>query len=300
MKSIVVGSVGSSKILLEEMLKLNFPVNIVFSLDEQYAKNVSGYVPLHEIAAKNNIPYKKFKNINDVENINIIKEINPDYIFVVGLSQLVSKDLIDCAKKGVVGYHPTNLPKHRGRAPIPWQILLGVRETKCSLFFIDEGVDSGDIIGQEEYIIEDTDYAADVSLKSREAFKRLLRKVLPKIMDGSIEPIKQNEDEATYLLKRTPEDGLIDWKEPVEKIHRLIRAVSKPYPGAFSYFDGKHKIIFWKADYINNDRYIGIPGQIAKKTNEYIDIVCVDGLLRVYEYENVDNVKIIEGYKFKS
>ncbi len=229
----------------------------------------------------------------------MIKGINPDYIFVIGLSQLIGREIINSASKGVIGFHPTPLPKFRGRAAIVWQILLGIRQTKCSLFFIDEGMDSGDILGQEEYTIEDTHYAIDVSLKCREAFRKLIAKVLPKLLSGAIKPIKQNEEEATYLLKRTPEDGLIGWNDSVKVIQRLIRAVSKPYPGAFSYYNGKHKVIFWKADYLENKKYIGIPGQIAYISKDYMDIVCIDGLLRVYDYDNLDNIKLSVGNKFK-
>jgi methionyl-tRNA formyltransferase len=299
MKAILIGSVGSSRTILEEMIKVKFPIDMVFSLDEQYSKNVSGYYPIHEIAENNNIPYRKFRKINDQDNIDLIKNINPDYIFIIGLSQLVGKDVIDAAKIGVIGFHPTPLPKLRGRAAMVWQVLLGVRETKCTLFFIDEGIDSGDIIGQEEYIIDDTDYAIDVSKKCQMAFERLIKRVIPQLLVGSIKPQKQNEEEATYLLKRSPEDGLIDWDLSSEKIQRLIRAVSKPYPGAFSYYDGKNKVIFWKADYMENTKYIGFPGQIANITKDFIDIVCIDGLLRVYEFENVNNVKIVLGHKFK-
>jgi methionyl-tRNA formyltransferase len=299
MKSILIGSVGSSKTILEEMLKIDFPIDLVFSLDERFAENVSGYFPLHELAAQNNIPFSKFKKINDPKHLGLIKKLKPDYIFVIGLSQLISKEIIAAAQKGAVGFHPTPLPKFRGRAALVWQLLLGVRHTKCSLFFIDEGIDSGDLLGQEEYIIEDTDYARDVSAKCREAFQKLLQRVLPQMMAGTLQPIKQNEEEATYLLKRTPEDGKIDWNEPVEKIQRLIRAVSKPYPGAFSHYDGKQKVIFWRADYLQNKKYIGLPGQIAQKTKEYMDLVCVDGLLRVYDYESTDGVKMIPGHKFK-
>lgn len=299
MKTILIGSVGSSKAVLDEMIKIKFPIDMVFSLDEKYSSNVSGYYPLHELAENNNIPYKKFRKINDQENIDLMKEINPDYIFVIGLSQLISRDVINLAKKGAVGFHPTPLPKFRGRAALVWQILLGVKETKCSLFFIDEGIDSGDIIAQESYLIEDNDYATDVIKKCHDAFRRLIERTLPKLINEEIQPIKQNEDEATYLLKRSPEDGRIDWTKPSETIQRLVRAVSKPYPGAFSEYDGKAKIIFWKADSINNNKYFGIPGQIARITPDYIDIICTTGMLRVYEYENVDNVKLTEGYKFK-
>lgn len=299
MKSILIGSVGSSKIILEEMIRINFPINMVFSLDEKYSGNVSGYYPLHKLAKENNIPYRKFKKINNSEYITIIREINPDYIFVIGLSQLISREIIDSARIGAVGFHPTSLPQHRGRAPLVWQILLGIKNTKCTLFFINKGIDSGGIIAQEDFIIDNTDYVIDVGRKSREAFKKLLRKILPQMIRGVIKPVKQDEKKATYLLKRTPEDGQINWDEPVEKIQRLVRAVSKPYPGAFSYYKGEHKMIFWKADYMENHKYIGIPGQIAQKTDKYIDIVCIDGLLRVYEYENVENTEFVAGNRFR-
>lgn len=302
MNSILIGSVNSSQLILEQMIKTDFPVSIVFSLDEQYSEPVSGYSPLHETAARHTIPYKKFRKINDQENIEMIKNSAPDYIFVIGLSQLVSKEIINAAKNGVIGFHPTPLPQYRGRAAIVWQILLGVRETKCTLFFIDEGMDSGNIIAQEPYLIEDSDYAIDAENKCLAAFECLLQRVLPQLKNGLIQAIPQNEAEATYLLKRSPEDGLIEWNQSAEAIQRLVRAVSKPYPGAFCYYKGRYKTIIWRADYLTNDKYIGIPGQIAKVTNEYIDIVCHEGILRVNKnfMESDEPVNYVEGHKFRS
>lgn len=299
MKGILIGSVGSSREMLEAMIETGYPVECVFSLDEQYSANVSGYQPIHEIAEANGIQYRKFRKINDPENIALIKEIAPDYIFVIGLSQLVSKEIIDAAKIGVVGFHPTPLPKMRGRAANVWQVLLGVHETKVSLFFIDEGMDSGDILGQEDYCIEDTDYAEDVGRKIDAAAAILSRRILRQMMDGTLQPRKQDESQATYLLRRAPEDGLIDWNAPIADIHRLVRAVSRPFPGAFGEYDGKHQLIIWRADMLENTKYIGMPGQIAEITDSYIDVVCRDGLLRVTDYENVDSVKLFVGHKLR-
>jgi methionyl-tRNA formyltransferase len=285
--------------MLEEMIKAKFPINMVFSLDEQYSKNVSGYRPIHEIAESHRIPYMKFHKISDEKNIEIIKEIQPDYIFVIGLSQLVDKRILDIASKGTIGFHPTPLPKYRGRAAVVWQVLLGVRKTKCTLFMLDEGMDSGDILGQEEYIIEDTDYAKDVESKLCDALRRLSERILPGLMEDTIIPQKQNEDEATYLLIRRPEDGLINWNEPVEKIHRLIRAVSHPYPGAFGMYDGMHKIIIWRAEIIENKNIIGIPGQICRIAENSFDVLGVDGIIRITDYENENNIKMYVGHKLK-
>lgn len=298
-KTILIGSVGSSKVFLEEMIKLEFPIQMVFSLDDKFSEGVSGYEPIHEIAEKNNISYKKFQKINRQENIDIIRKIEPDYIFVIGLSQILPKEMIDLAKVGVVGFHPTPLPKYRGRAALVWQILLGVHDTKCTLFFIDEGMDSGDILAQEPYTISDMDYVEDVRIKLQKAIAKLADKVLCQILNGTVKPIKQNEAEATYLLVRRPEDGWIDWNRSIKEIHRLIRATSRPYPGAFGMYDGSHKIIIWKADILENSKYIGIPGQVCEITDNYFDILCVDGKLRIYDYENVDEVKIRVGHKLK-
>lgn len=299
MKSVLIGSVGTSKEILNAMVDVGFPVNHVFSVSEEYAGNISGYQPIHLIAEKNGIPFTKIHKINDPGNVDIIKKLEPDYIFVIGFSQLVKRDIIDAAKIGVVGFHPTPLPKMRGRAANVWQVLLGVHETKCSMFFIDEGIDSGDILGQQDYVIEDTDYALDVERKINEASRKLFRRVLKEIIDGTSCPHKQDETQATYLLRRAPEDGQIDWNEPIMDIHRLVRAVSRPYPGAFGLYDGSHKIIIWHADILENTEYIGMNGQIAEITDSYIDIVCRDGLLRVTEYDNTDGVKLFAGHKLR-
>lgn len=299
MKSILIGSVISSQIMLEEMIRTGFSIDMVFSLDEKYSENVSGYFPIHETAKNNGIPYKKFEKISMDENVEIIKEIKPDYVFVIGLSQLIDKRILDIPTKGCVGFHPTPLPKFRGRAAMVWQVLLGVHETKCTLFMLDEGMDSGEILGQQEYFIEDTDYAKDVERKLCEALRLLSRQVLIGLKDGTLHPQKQNEEEATYLLIRRPEDGQIDWKEPIEKVHRLVRAVSHPYPGAFGMYDEVHQITIWRAEIVENKNIIGIPGQICRIGENSFDVLGSDGILRVTEWDNIDCVKLFVGHKLK-
>jgi methionyl-tRNA formyltransferase len=283
---------------LEEAILANMQISMVFSLDEKYSAGVSGYYPIHKTANENAIEFVKFRKINDEKTIKRLKAISPDYIFVVGLSQLVGRDVLKCALKGVIGLHPTALPNFRGRAPMVWQILLGVRESKITMFLMNQGVDAGDIIGQEPYIINDTDYAEDLDRKGLIALRSLAKRVLNQIKTDTIKPVRQNEAEATYLLMRTPEDGQIDWSLPCEKIQCLVRAVSRPFPGAFSYYEGV-KVVFWRADYLENTKYIGMPGQIAEISNDKIDVLCNDGMLRVYEYEIGGGIKLKPGHKFR-
>lgn len=299
MKTILIGAVTTTRRVLETMVEVDFPISYVFSLDDAVSENVSDYDPVFETAEKFNVPYKKFKKINDEENVKIIKEIDPDYIFVIGLSQLVKDEIINAARKGVVGFHPAPLPKYRGRATNVWQQLLGIKESAVSVFFIDDGIDSGDILAQEPYYIGENDYCQDVLDKIDEAAIIAMRKVLIGLRDDTLMPVKQNDEEATYTLKRSPEDGLIDWNQSIRDIHLLIRAISRPYPGAYSMYDGKSKIVIYKAEILENKKYIGFNGQIAELRKDGFDVVCKDGLLRVTDYENVDNVKMFVGHRFR-
>ncbi|WP_031548013.1 methionyl-tRNA formyltransferase [Salinicoccus luteus] len=297
-KTILIGSVQSSKIVLDGMVAHDYPPDMVFALDKEYSKNVSGYVDLSVIAEDNDIPCTTFKNINDQAVVEEIRAIAPDYIFVVGISQFIKSGIIGIARKGVIGYHPTALPKYRGRAALPWLVLLGEKESKASLFFIDEGMDSGDIVDQERYLIGEGDYAEDVYHASNEALGRMLGRVLEQVKHDAVEATPQNHEQATYLLKRTPEDGQIDWSASADEVHRLIRATSRPYPGAFSHYRDQ-KVIIWRASVHPNARYIGIPGQIIQSDSMSIDVLCTDGILRIEDYEVDGDVKFTDGNKFK-
>lgn len=297
-KTVFIGSVLSSKVALETLIKNDIKVDLVCSLDEEVSRNVSDYFPIHEIAKENKLPYLKFKKIDSSEVKEKIKEINPDFIFVIGLSQLIPQEILDMARDYSIGFHPTPLPKHRGRAAIPWQIILGVEESKVSLFKLDEGMDSGDIIAQHPYRIEKTDYAFDVYDKVCDAMIGALNECLPKMYSDEVDFVKQTHEDATYLLVRRPEDGRIDWNKSALEIEKLIRATSRPYPGAFGIYKDK-RVIIWKARVESNTKYIGNPGQIAF-ANDEIGVITKDGILIIeeYEIENTDN-RFIIGHKLK-
>ncbi len=299
-KTVFIGSVLSSKVALETLIKNDIKVDLVCSLDEEVSKNVSDYFPIHEIAKESKLPYLKFKKIDSSEVKEKIKDINPDFIFVIGLSQLIPQEILDMASDYSIGFHPTPLPKHRGRAAIPWQIILGVEDSKVSFFKLDEGMDSGDIIAQYPYKIEKTDYAFDVYNKVCGAMIGALDECLLKIYSNSVEFVKQKHDDATYLLIRRPEDGLIDWNMPSDKIEALIRAASKPYPGAFSYYK-ETKIIIWKGYLESNTKYTGINGQIAWiDDNENIGVVVENNILVITEFDVCGLLsKFVIGTKFK-
>jgi methionyl-tRNA formyltransferase len=299
-RTVFIGSVDSSRIALQTMIEQGIKIDLVCSLDEYVSENVSGYFPLHEIAEQNDIDFIKFQKINDYNIIERIRKIVPNFIFVIGLSQIITKDLLNCATDYCIGFHPTPLPKFRGRAAVPWLILLGEKDLKISLFRMDDGMDSGDLICQYPYELTNNDYAIDVVEKILLAMREGLKQSLHQIYHDSVQFIKQKNEEATYLLIRRPEDGKINWNLPAEKIHTLIRAVSRPYPGAFSYIKGE-KITIWHAELYDNLQYIGISGQIAIiDSDQSLHLVAGNKMLHVTDYDLENKKQILRvGYKLE-
>jgi len=298
MKTVFIGSVMSSKVALETIIKNEIKIDLVCSLDENASGNVSDYFPIHEVAIANNIEYIKFEKIQSKNVFEKIKNLRPDFLFVIGLSQIIPNQILDLVNYYSIGFHPTKLPKFRGRAAIPWQILLNVKQSEVSLFKIDEGMDSGDIIFQYPYYIESTDYANDVYTKVCDAMIASLEKCLKDIYSGTVDFKKQNEKEATYLLTRRPADGLINWFDTAKNIFALIRSTSKPYPGAFTFYRG-NKVIIWRAEVYPNNKYIGFPGQIAYITEKGIGVLTIDNILHIQIYETDNNkINFKVGHKF--
>ena len=260
----------------------------VLGYEPESTKNVSGYALLEPEAENCGLPYRPFLRINDPETARQVREWEPDLLFVVGLSQLVGGSVLEIPKKGVIGFHPTALPRARGRAPIAWAVL-GEEEVGASFFLMDSGVDSGPILEQELFAVEEHDYAEDIERKILDAIYVALDRLLPKLKQGVIAAQPQNEDLATYYGRRTPDDGCIDWEKPSEEIYRLIRASSRPHPGAFT-FKEDSRVVIWKAKPEAGIKYTGVSGRIVM-TNEagHLLVQTGNGLIWITEYEVVDH-----------
>ncbi|MHA1797327.1 MAG: methionyl-tRNA formyltransferase [Candidatus Helarchaeota archaeon] len=181
---------------------------------------------------------------------NLFKKLAPDLVIVAGWRQIIPKEILNIPKKGFVGFHPTLIPKGRGPAPIINSIIHGYTNSGITMFYLSEGLDDGDIIGQEKFEILKSDHAFDVYKKETEGGKKLIRKFLPLLAKNKAPRIPQNEKEATFFPKRNLSDNKIDLeKESIEEIYNKIRALSKPYNGAFIEKDGK-KLIIWKAELV--------------------------------------------------
>lgn len=238
--------------LLSHILENGYEkISLIVSYDDNKKEIFSDYVSFDDLSSKFNITNLKVQNINDENNVNVIKQIKPDLILVMGWSQILKDTIIKIPKKGVIGSHPTELPKYRGRAPIPWSIIKGLKESALTFFYIQEGVDDGDIVDQQKFIISEHDDATSIYNKIINIGKEMILKNLNLIESGSVNRIKQDNSQfIEYWPKRTPDDGLIDWSNTAQEIHTLIRATTFPYPGAFTFFKNS-KLRIWKASYLD-------------------------------------------------
>ncbi|MCB6350459.1 formyltransferase family protein [[Clostridium] symbiosum] len=231
---------------IEKIYSMEGQLDIVITLKDEKAQKKSGRIFLDKFAEDHNIPLLKINNINQDIVEKTIKEKELDWLFIIGWSQIAKKNILNAPRRGCIGMHPTLLPQGRGRASIPWAILKGLKETGVTLFRLDEGTDTGDIIGQEVISLSAKITATELYNKVNEAHITLLEQFWNGIVEDKISLKKQNEREATYWEGRRPEDGEIYKDMALEEALTLIRAVTKPYPGAF-YTMEDEKWIIWSA-----------------------------------------------------
>ena len=245
MKIFFVGSVLFSRILLEELLKID-NIDIVGIATKSKSTFNSDHSDLSDLAKNNNIPYEYIGDINNSETIKWINSLIPDVIFCFGWSSLIKKELLESCQLGVIGYHPSLLPKNRGRHPIIWALCLGLSQTGSTFFRMDEGADTGMILDQVSVDIDLLDDAKTLYTKlSSTACKQLLRFV-PKLAEGKAKFTQQDFTNSNYWRKRSKNDGLIDFRMSSKTIYNLVRALTRPYVGShFIYKNSDIKV--WKA-----------------------------------------------------
>lgn len=283
-KLAIAGCVNSSLLTFKSLIKHELDVKVVLALNPEKSKRVSGYQDLKIEADSQNIPSLYFNNINESEVINALKKHEIDIFFVVGLSQIVKKEVLDIPKYFNIGFHPTKLPQGRGRGAVAWMIL-GKTEGAATFFMMDEGMDSGPILGQKEFEVSSTDYASDVIEKIKNSISIVLDEVLPQLKKGIIKPIRQDESEVTFLGQRKPKDGLINWNIKASVIYDLIRATSEPLPGAFFNFNNNLYKVFRSHVHLN---YCGVAGRVIDIKNGNPIVACREGAIELVVYDNFE------------
>ena len=209
--------------------------------------NRSGQCSFDEVATRLGADLHETRDVNSEETTTAVRELEPDLVFVVGWSQLVRDPFIALAREGVFGMHPTLLPRHRGRAPIPWTILNGLARTGVTLFEIVEAApDSGSIVGQVTVDVARDETATTLFARIGQAHVELTRELVPQLLARTAPRIPQDPSRASSWPKRAPADGIIDWETRAPYLYDWVRAQTRPYPGAFTFL-GDEKVIVWGA-----------------------------------------------------
>jgi methionyl-tRNA formyltransferase len=217
------------------------------SLLDSQATTKSGRVYLDDFCRGHGISLVKFRNVNDADAVAAIRAADLDWLFIIGWSQIARDAVLAAPRRGVLGMHPTLLPVGRGRAAIPWAILLGLETTGVTLFKLDGGVDTGAIAAQVSVPVAARETATDLYRRINDAHRILIREHWPDIVSGKLRLTPQDASRASDWPGRTPEQGRLEATMSVEQADRLIRAVTRPYPGAFMDLDGRRMRI-WSAE----------------------------------------------------
>jgi methionyl-tRNA formyltransferase len=246
--------------------------------------NRSGQCSFDDVAERLGARLVETPDVNAASTVEAVRALEPDALFVVGWSQLVRDDVLALAPRGVFGMHPTLLPRHRGRAPIPWAILSGLARTGVTLFEIVDGTaDSGPIVGQVEIPIASDETATTLYDKIAGAHVELIRRCVPLLVAGEAPRAPQDPRRASAWPKRTPADGIIDWDTRALYLYDWVRAQTRPYPGAFTFL-GEDKVIVWRARPLAIE--VDAPGgTIVDERTDGPVVACGEGALLLEEVE---------------
>lgn len=266
MRVILIGTVEFSKKALQKLIDLD--ANIVGVITKEQSSYNSDYANISSLCEIKDISFIYSKDINNDMTLNYIRNLEPDIIFCFGWSQLLKNELLNIPRLGVIGYHPALLPQNRGRHPIIWALVLGLEQTGSTFFFINEGTDSGDIISQKHISINYEDDARSLYDKITSVAMQQIEAFYPQLIENNISRIKQDNNKSNYWRKRNKKDGYIDWRMSSNSIYNLVRALTKPYPGA-SFFYNNKEIKVWNVREVKIQKYNNIePGKILKVYNK--------------------------------
>lgn len=219
------------------------------------------------------------------DHINTVKEISPQFILAVGYSKMIPKALLSIPEIGFFNCHGGLLPEYRGASPIPWQIINGELKGAAYVLKMTGGIDDGPYILSKEYSIDQSDDATSLTVKVNKIFIDLVSEFFSKLFsEEDLKYSQQSTENVCYWTRRVPKDGLIDWKSfSAQKCINHIRALTYPYPGAYTIINS-NRIIIHKAN-IPNDTIKGVPGRYVGLKNGHPTIIAKDRAINILKWE---------------
>ncbi len=234
--------------------------------------------PVKEVALENNIKVlQPIKLKNDIDAINYLKDLKPDFIIVVAFGQILTKEVLDIPKYGCINLHASLLPMYRGAAPLNWAIIKGEKKSGNTTMLMDVGLDTGDMLLKDEVEISDDMTAGNLHDILMERGADLLIRTIEGLINETIEPEKQ-KDETFYAKMLNKELALIDWNNSAKDIHNLIRGLN-PWPIAYTSYNGE-KMKVYESKVLCEDTNKA-PGTIINVSKDGIKVATLDGVLLI-------------------
>ncbi|MBI3786504.1 MAG: formyltransferase [Deltaproteobacteria bacterium] len=279
MRSVVFAYHDIGYVCLEELLRGGGEVIAVFTHDDDPNENV-WFRSVRQLAQQHGIPVFAPVRINTPEWVERLHSWAPDFIFSFYYRNLLGADVLAPAKRGALNLHGSLLPRYRGRCPVNWVLIHDERETGVTLHYMEVKPDRGDIVAQRSVPISDDDTAVTLFHKLTAAAALLMRETYPLLCSGKAARIPQDHTRSSYFGGRRPDDGRINWNSSARQIFNLVRAVTRPYPGAFAEWNGRSFYI-WEAHPWNGAQpNHGTPGTIVA-TQPQLIVQTGDGQLEL-------------------
>jgi methionyl-tRNA formyltransferase len=267
---------------LRALLEGGVEVQLVFTHRDDPRERI-WFASVAELAASRGIETLFAEDPNTPELVARLRRLAPDFIFSFYYRRMLSAELLAAARRGAYNMHGSLLPKYRGRVPVNWAVLNGERETGATLHEMVAKPDAGRIVDQQAVTIGDDDLAVDVFRKVTDAAETVLKRSLPRLIDGSAVLRAQDLARGSYFGGRKPEDGRIDWTKSAREVHNLVRAVAPPYPGAFTDLPGG-RVLVLRTRRLGRDAGAAAtahgrsgPALIAAANAPHVTAVCGDG-----------------------
>jgi UDP-4-amino-4-deoxy-L-arabinose formyltransferase/UDP-glucuronic acid dehydrogenase (UDP-4-keto-hexauronic acid decarboxylating) len=292
MKVVVLGYHSIGCVGIELLIANGFEIEAVFTHVDDPNENI-WFDSVAELAAEKGIPVYAPEDINHPVWEKRIREMEPDLIFSFYYRDMVKSRILEIPKSGCINLHGSLLPAYRGRSPVNWVLVNGETETGVTLHYMTPAADAGDIIAQRSIPVSYFDTARTLFRKSIAEAETLLADTLPAIKEGSAPRTPQDSSKASYYGGRRPSDGEIDWAKSADEIRNLVRAVTKPYPGAFTYVSDR-KALVWQVT-AKNDVTQATPGTII--SIDPLIVACGSGTVRV-ESAQLETGVVCSGKQF--
>lgn len=239
--------------------------------------------PVKEEAVRLGLPVIQPEKLRGSEELQQIISLGADIIITAAFGQILPKELLEAPRLGCINVHASLLPQYRGGAPIHQAIIDGQDTTGVTIMYMAEKLDAGDIISQQEIVIEDTDHTGSMFEKLSEVGRELLKATLPSIIDGTNPRIQQDESKVTYASNISREQERIDWSKEARTIYNQVRGLH-PWPVAYTTFEDANFKIWWaQVGTTSNDRE---PGEVVAIHKDHFEIATGEGgSLAVYDLQ---------------